>query len=471
MPINTQHEQYQEYATRWSRARDASAGQYAVHRGGETYLPSLADQDADDYKAYKLRASYFNATGRTIDGLVGMVFRKPPVIEQNGLDDLIDDIDLSGNSLASFAQTILREVITVYRFGVLVEYPMTNGIGKTMADKQRMNERPYATMYKTESIVNWEEARVNNKMQPVLIVLQESYETDGKDEYEKKTGIQYRELKLEMGATSYIYVQRIWREVGTAGNFEQFGDDIIPLLNNAPLSSIPFFPFGSDENSLKVQDSVILPLADLNLAHYRVTADYEHGCHFTGLPMLFLKGIQLDEGTKVMLGSQAAVTTSNPDADGKYIEFTGQGLASLENNLERKEKQLAVLGARFLENQKNGVEAEQTMRTRSSGENSILAGIAELISDQLSNMLAFMSVWYGVQQDVTVHLNTDFMPIKMTPQELTALVGSWQSGAISKRTLFMNLQEGEVISTDVNFEDEEEEISNATPNLLTESVA
>jgi hypothetical protein len=44
------------------------------------YLPALKDQTPDDYKAYIMRADYFNATARTLDGLVGMVFRKEPTV-------------------------------------------------------------------------------------------------------------------------------------------------------------------------------------------------------------------------------------------------------------------------------------------------------------------------------------------------------------------------------------------------------
>lgn len=469
MPIDTKHEQYEQYAEKWQRARDASAGQYAVHKQSTLYLPKLADQTTEEYNAFKLRTSFFPATGRTLDGLVGMIMRKPVMVEQNGIDELIDDIDLAGNSLSSFTQTILREVMEVYRFGVLVEYPNTNGVGKTLADKQRLNERPYATMYKTETIINWEEKRINNKMQPVLIVLEESYDASD-DEYEPDLKPQLRELRLEQGNNGYYYLQRVWRKVETGGKsgWSQEGDDIIPLMNNAPLNFIPFYAFGSDENKLEIKDSVILPLADLNLAHYRVTADYENGCHFTGLPMLFLSGITLDENETVSIGSQKAVVTANEGADGKYIEFIGQGLTALENNLERKEKQMAAIGARMLEQQKSGVESEGAMQMRANGENSVLASIAMLVGDQLSNMLQFMAKWYGVASEVTVKLNTDYMPVSMTAQELTALVGAYQGGAISKETLFYNLKRGEVIAEDVDYDMEQDRIESQEPVLANE---
>jgi hypothetical protein len=208
-----------------------------------------------------------------------------------------------------------------------------------------------------------------------------------------------------------------------------------------------------------------MPLADLNLAHYRVTADYEHGCHYTGLPMLFLSGLELGDKEKIYLGSQTAVVAPNPDADGKFIEFTGQGLGALEKNLDRKQHQMAVLGARMLESQKNGVESEGAIQMRTNGETSTLAGIANLISSQLSKVLTFTAKWAGINTEVVIKLNTDYMPVTMTAQELTATVQAWQAGAISKETLFNNLKRGEVVSDSAIFEEEEEKIASNAPVL------
>lgn len=426
----------------------------------------LKDQTHDDYAAYLQRTSYFNATGRTIDGLVGMVFRKEPQVEQTGIDGIIDDVDLQGNSLTSFAQFILREVLTVDRFGVLVEYPSVNQQVGTQADAQALNLRPYATHYPTESIINWKVERINNVMQPTLVVLQETAEVSD-DGYEVKHIDQLRELRLLNG----VYIQRIWQKDEKTKKYVQVSGDIMPLMNSAPLSFIPFYAFGADENSLDLHDAPILPIADLNLAHYRVTADYEHGCHFTGLPMLFLSGLNTVDDTgkniPIYVGSQQAIVAPNPDATAQFIEFTGQGLGALEKNLDRKEKQMAVLGARMLEQQKNGVESEGSLQMRANGENSTLASIAKLVADQLSNMLEFMAAWAGVASDVTVELNTDYLPVQMTAEQLNALVAAWQAGAVSKQTLFKNLQRGEVIHDGAEFEDEEEQIG-ASPPVLAE---
>lgn len=458
MPVDTRHDEYEKYIDKWRRARDAVAGEDAVHEGKTEYLPMLSKQEPEEYRAMLKRSPYFNASGRTLDALVGMVFRKAPIVQAtNSLKaTVLKDVDLRGTHADSLAERILREELTVYRCGILVEYPRVENVqGLTQAQVQALNLRPYTSFYKTESIVNWREARVNNVMQPVLIVLHEKY-TVSDDGYKQVNADQYRVLKLQDGA----YSQEIYRQSAANSDYELV-DVIVPLLNNRPLNFIPFYAFGSEENELCIKDAMLLDLFNLNLAHYRVSSDYENGCHYTGLPMLLIAGITLDENEKIMVGSQSAIVSDNPDAHGEYIEFQGQGLGALEKNLDRKEAQMAAIGARMLAPEKRGVESAEAMSIKHSGEESVLAGIANMISKQLSAMFTFMSVWSGNAQEVTYKLNTDFMPVAMTPQKLTALTQALQSGSISQETYFYNLKQGEIIAEGRTFEEEQEALQDA----------
>ena len=465
--MDNKHAQYDEYAKKWLRTRSACEGQEAVHAQGVTFLPKLAEQKETDYQSYKMRATYFNACGRTLEGLVGMVFRKDPAKKYpTAFQSIIDDIDLSGNSCDTVAMKVLAEVITVGRIGALVEYPQVTQEVNSMADASRLNLRPYLTLYKAENILDWRVQRVNNSMQPVMIKLLEMYEVS-EDIFTYECKEQIRVLLLDNG----IYLQRIYR-TNDKGEWEQFGDDIIPLMSNQPLRAIPFWPFGAETNSLYLQQPPILDLADLNLAHYRVNADYERGCHFAGLPTPVLAGFTFDDGASVAIGSTTCMTTSDPNAKWGFLEFTGQGLGALEKNLDSKEKQMAAIGARMLEQQKTGVESEGAMQMRSNGENSVLAALANLVSENFKQIITFMAQWSGLtvtEDAIEYKLNTDYMPVGMTSQQLAELVKALQANAISFETFFWNLKRGEVIGDDTTLEDERERIESAAPVLSTEN--
>ncbi len=66
-------------------------------------------------------------------------------------------------------------------------------------------------------------------------------------------------------------------------------------------------------------------------------------------------------------------------------------------------------------------------------------------------------------------LNTDYLPTPMPPQMLVALIQAVQSGHISRRTFFANLQRGEIIAADTAFEDEQVEIEGERPNLVAQA--
>lgn len=463
--MNNTHAQYEEYAKKWLRTRSACEGQEAVHEQGIEFLPKLAEQKDADYQSYKMRATYFNACGRTLKGLVGMVFRKDPAKKYpTSLQSIMDDIDLSGNSCDTIAMKVLTDVIEAGRIGVLVDHPQVMQEVNSKADASQLNLRPYLTLYEAENILDWRVQKVNNSLQPVMIKLLETYEVS-EDILTYECKEQIRLLLLENG----VYLQRVYR-TNDNGEWEQFGDDIIPMMGTKTLSSIPFWPFGPERNSLDLQQPPILDLADLNLAHYRVNADYERGCHFAGLPTPVLAGFTFGDGESVAIGSTTCMTTTDPNAKWGFLEFTGQGLGALEKNLDKKEHQMAAIGARMLEQQKAGVESEGAMQMRSNGENSVLASLANLVSENFKQIIAFMAQWSGLTvtaDAIEYKLNTDYMPVGMTSQQLAELVKALQANAISFETFFYNLKRGEVISDETTLEDERERIDNATP-VLTE---
>ena len=112
MPVDSTHLEYDANVTAWLRARDVFAGEDAVKAGGVRYLPRLDSQTDDEYAAYKARASFFNATARTADGFVGLIFRRESTVKLpepgsgvgKALAAFADDADMHGTALESYAK-------------------------------------------------------------------------------------------------------------------------------------------------------------------------------------------------------------------------------------------------------------------------------------------------------------------------------------------------------------------------------
>lgn len=449
--------------TRWQRCRDASDGQDAIHAGGTRYLPQLSGQKEAEYKAYKERTPFFNATARTIDGLVGMVYRKyPKTAVPAAFQFIADDITLEGESVDLVSKEVLREVITVGRYGLLVEYPQVLEGPPTLAQAQSLNYRPYVVDYEAEQIENWREERVNNKMQPVMVKLREAVEEwDG---YEQSSIGQIRYLILEDGR----YIQRVYRK-DDKGEWIQFGPDIVPLKNGRPIEFIPFVCFTPNEISLQIEKPPIYDLVTVNLSHYKTCADYENGAHFCGVPTPVLAGFQFEEkDTTVSLGNNA-ITSADPSAKWGFLEFTGQGLSSLKDLKAEKEAQMAALGSRMLAAEKKQAEAQDTVRLRHAGEGAVLGAMAKTISEGMTKVLQIMADWQGITGEIDHELNSDFIDAGMTAQELTALVSSWQMGAMSYDSLHWNLKRGEMLPETSTAEDEQAAIGNAAPVMAQQN--
>jgi hypothetical protein len=151
-----------------------------------------------------------------------------------------------------------------------------------------------------------------------------------------------------------------------------------------------------------------------------------------------------------------------------WIEFTGQGLEALEKRCEKKEQHMAALGARMLSPEKRAAEAQGTVEMRVGHETAMLADIAHNVSRGMTMVLGWLRDWSGATGNVSVAVNTDYVVTTLSAQEVTALVAAWQMGAISKNTLFWNLQQGEVIEDGLSFEEEEARIGDTPPALQSD---
>ena len=447
--LNTRHPDSEEMLPIWDKCEDAREGQTAVHKKGETYLPRLSGQSDADYSAYKRRAVFYGAMSRTVDAFSGMILRVQPLTDNPS--PLIEDVSNQDESLQEFTSDVLEEMLVCSFGGILVEHTPLSGDIITKAQAQAVGARPYLAMFDCDSIINW---KLGGKRITQLVLEEDEYVAT--TEFEGGEQCFYRVLDLDEQGR---YRQRKFiQSEKKLDEFMQVGDDIYPLMNGVPLKEIPFYFFGDcDELPL------LIDLVDLNISHYMTTADLENGCHYTGIPQPWLAGVQLAEGTTLSVGGVNAWVFSDPQAKAEYLEFSGQGLGALEKRLELKEKQMAALGAKMLS---DSVVAETATGAslRSTGEFSVLAQLSDEVSKVLSRACSFMHQWAGLQP-VTIKLNTDYLPTKMTPQELQALVQAWQAGGISPQTLFNNLKQGEIIAQEVTFEDEQAQISEATPVL------
>ena len=161
MPANATHPEYDASLPGWQRARDVLAGEDAVKAAGEKYLPRLDSQSDEEYASYRKRAAFFNATARTLEEYLDLIFRRAPtttLANPEQLRGFVDDCDGWGTDFDRYARRVVSEVLSVGRGGTLMLGDAESG-------------RPWVTCWQAEDILNWEVERVGERVVLVGVVL------------------------------------------------------------------------------------------------------------------------------------------------------------------------------------------------------------------------------------------------------------------------------------------------------------
>ena len=452
MSIENKHPDYAKYIQDWELIEDVFEGEKAVKAAGVKYLPSLSGQLVEEYESFKQRGSLFNALFRTVQGLGGMVFRKPvdyslppKVIE------LLHSIMSTGQSFEVLCRIVCNSLLKFGRVGLLVD---------SLEDSD-----PYVAVYGPKAIVNWRVSFVDGREQITLLVLKENYYSpENSDPFTVKMEEQYRSIELIDGMVE----TNIWRKVkGNTKDEWVIVETIYPKIKNKRQSKIMFYPIGSEENSMAVNKPPLIDMAYVNIDHWRLSVDYRHGLHFCSLPTPWAVGF--DSERKLTIGPVRVWRSDDTEAKCGFLEFSGQGLASVRQALKDDEEQMAILGARIIEQTRSRIETAEAARIRQSGESGVLIAIVNNISEGLNCCFEGIAEWLGVDfTDSYIKLNTDFIDTNITPQELTSLLQTYQAGAMSLDTFLYNLEKGEILPPDQSIEDEKIQLM-ADENRLFES--
>lgn len=459
MPVDSRHPEFEARAHQWQRVRDVLAGADRVKEHAGRYIRKPPALLGDQWAQYVRGAPFYAASGRTLDGLTGAIFRKEPVVTApEGFARLLNNVDARGTPLGPFAKRAVREVISMGRYGVLVDVPSGGG-------------SPFLAGYATESIINWKIVTIAGRPTLALLVLRETAsQPDPDDQFEGKTVERFRILELAKvrGGPGLVYVatlferrQTMWR----ATDIVRVAGPIVPTRRGEPLDFIPWTFLGPTDLGSTVEEPPLLDLVNTNLDHFGVSAGLAHSLWFVGHPMIWVAGSFTGDAkvSEIEVGSSSAWQLEQ-GATVNLLEFRGQGLGALEKRLERLEAHMAALGARLLEDQKAGVEAAATVAMRHRGEDSVLASIANTSSRGFAQALSWANWWHGGQPDeVEVELNKDFLDLALAPQQMVHLVAGWQQGGYGGEVLYHNLKIGERLPEGMTLEEWRTDLENNGP--------
>jgi hypothetical protein len=439
-------------AERWKVVRDVLAGDQAMRDGG--YLPYLnrADKSEENIArnaAYVERAVFYGVTAHTLNGLLGLAFRKDPRTElPPKLESLRKDVDGSGVSIYQQSQMVLANVLSAGRHGLYVDFAAG------------MN-RAVIKSYDAESIINWPDPGETGPW-----VLKETVNV--RDGYGLRAVTQYRELTMEDGK----FVCRVHRE--TDEGKTALHEEITPKTRSGALRSIPFLLVGARNNDTQIDKAPLYDLARLNVAHYRNSADYEDSVFYNGQAQPYIAGLteewrdHLEKSEKMYVGARSPLLLPS----GGSFGFAQPGANTLVREaMDQKEKQMVALGARVLDPDAIATTATQNENDR-EGATSALSLSVSNVNEAYQQCVRWCADYHShtLTDDQALgayKISQDFSRRKIDPSVLQALVSAWQAGAYSKIDVRAFLREEGVIAAERTDEQIDDDLGQEGPSLGT----
>lgn len=446
--------QYEENFPRWQRVHDVVGGGFDLKRRDNevpgTYLRVINPLDLSQYNrrlnsSYRKSAVFYNATSRTLAGLLGMLYRvEPDIIDlPDSMEYVNTDVDRNGMGINQQSHAVSSEVIQIGRHGLLTDMPVKeDGVENTLADVDN-GFRPFIKRYNAVDITDWNQSVVSGALVLDLVVLRENT-SEFSDEHrisrvEKR---RYRILRLVDGR----YTQQLWVE-----DQSQPEEELIILDGSGKsFDEIPFVFVGSENNDPNVDAAPLESLADVNIGHYRNSADLEHS------------SFNLSAATPYIADNSYSSSFRNPDNKSSSVQNFGENSVivmgsggsagflqpspnTLANDLSSsKEEQMVALGAQLI-SVGGGAETAEAVRIKKSADASTLSVIGVNISNGYTKSLGWIAKFLGVDFEGEYKLNSNFFDVALSAQERQQIVAEWQSGLYPVRLARKQLQASKII--------------------------
>jgi len=410
---------------------DALEGERRIKSQRTKYLPRPSCPDdpvvaENRYNTYLLRALYYNVTRPTLDALVGQLFLRKTVVElPEMLKPLIENLNGEGLSLEQLLKQAANCVLAYGRGGFLADFPKTNG-ETTVGEIKSGEVRPVIRFYEPWTIRNWRVEKRGKLLKVVMLVLDETYEYASNESiFNVEKRLRNRVFTLSESGQCNVTV---YDEGKIMYEYEMLNKDGLPM------DSIPFEFIGSENNDPGIDEPPFYNLANLNIAHYRNSADYEESVYLTGQPTPVYTGltedwVELYFKDGVPFGSRASV----PLPAGATAEL----LQAMPNTLAfeamtHKEEQMISIGAKIAKPKSTVERKEAEIKIEAAAQRSVLTTTKDNLQMAMIASLKRAADFIGADNEsIKVELNENFDLQSMSAEELRFLIELYTTNGIA----------------------------------------
>lgn len=389
----------------YKKILDCLKGSDQIKKGRTNYLPmpNATDQSKENlarYEAYLTRAVYCNVVGETNEMFQGQLQLRPPKIElPEILEPMRENADGQGLSLAQLIKDGSSCVVPFSRGGWYTDFPALPDGKKSFTREDIANgvAMPTIRFIKPWNIYNWQEETIGNKKRVTLVVIREEVEYREPETLNIENRERFLVLHLE-GRNSDEAVVYIVSEVpdNKEAIFQQ-KRFALKTADGKPMKRLPFSPVGSQNNDMSIDIPLLYTLTELNLAHYRSSADYFESAFQLGQPTPVLSGLSQSWAQKILDNKvQLGSTTFLPLPVGGKAELlqadpntlAGEAMIKLEDQMIKVGAELTQARS-TVERKEAEIDAEGSAKTSKLGK--LASNIERSLKDALTVAHSFIS--------------------------------------------------------------------------------
>jgi hypothetical protein len=466
MAIDATHYQYEKYLDQWQKIVDITDIENVTD-----YLVALNPQDntasnKERNKQYQERAVFYPIAQYMLNGLHSMLFSKTPELNVPvQLEYLAANCDGNGNSIYQQSRRVAHDLIRLSRSAICVNFPRTSG-GVSMADIVSGNIVATIQSYDPAQVVNWRKKNIGARSVLSLVVIKDITEVIGEDGYSTEQKEIYREMFLN---ESGFYAERIW-EKDDKKKIWVSDDPYIPLDGSGnPWNEIPFTFIGAMNNDVFVDNPLMLGMVDMNIGHYRNSADYEDSVWFCGQAQPFMTGITQDhldmlKNNNMYIGSREMIGVPSGESFG-FAQANPNPM--VRQAMLDKIDLMVMMGARLLK-----PTGQARTATEVAGEEERQRSALSLISSNLSEAYTKAINWCGRYMNVDTNdagykTTQEFQTDIMTSDQLRVIIEGFVQGAIPAQDYHNWLKKHDLTDKEQSLQDFMDGVntSGSMPNL------
>lgn len=436
---NTQCDRLHKNAPQVQKVRDFVAGENAVKDSLDLYMPVPSvgmDPRGVPFKNFLRRTPLFPGAARIHDGCLSLVFQKDPVLVSPSVAAIKDSITKDKDGLELFSERLVSETLQTNYTVIGIDAPSDDKKPANLNGENalELGYHPYLVMYPFEAVLDHKVDTVGGKTVWVYMKL-----SDGENAY--------RELRLANGVYSITLHTR------NPGETEYQSKTVVPRRDGKPLDFIPFKLVTTKKKDRWPTKSMLDDVVNVNCNHYILSGDLASALfHCAGPQKVVLNPSQKvdDQGDKVAnvypAGSEHVWEVFGEHAGVSFLEFTGTGVAHINQQLAEYKSQMSALGSRILQDEKAAPEAAEALTIRRTSENAAIVTLTASVAKDLQEVLRWLAWWMGAKSkndpDTRFTLNVDLVPAKLTTTEVAEIRNLVAAGMMTDEEAFYALRDG-----------------------------